>query len=145
MPILSKLKFSDQTRTGDRQSPEARKREKLLTNIEHQVKHAEAEKKGEEYAYQDFRHVRNVETGERTRQRVSVKVRPWFWCDAAGKCFTYIKYGNKTLELAKGKKAIEVGTRDNLVPTLNQIAEAVRAGELDTVIAGAAAFGAKLK
>jgi len=47
----------------------------------------------------------------------------------------------KKLEFAKGKKAIEIGDRKQLVPTLQKIADAVRAGELDDLIAGAAVFG----
>jgi hypothetical protein len=39
-------------------------------------------------------------------------------------------------------RTIDVGEQKNLITTLTQIAEAVKAGELDTAIAGAAKFGA---
>ena len=37
----------------------------------------------------------------------------------------------KTLELAKGKTAIEVGSMNELIPTLDALKAAVAAGELD--------------
>jgi hypothetical protein len=43
-----------------------------------------------------------------------------------------VRYGAKTLELAKGKSAIEVGTINELIPTLDALKAAVAAGELDT-------------
>lgn len=45
-----------------------------------------------------------------------------------------VRYGAKTLELAKGKSAIEVGTIIELIPTLDALKAAVAAGELDTQI-----------
>lgn len=45
-----------------------------------------------------------------------------------------VRYGAKVLELAKGKTAIEVGSTDNLIPTLEALKAAVAAGELDTQI-----------
>lgn len=141
MSVLAKLKLTDATRSTTLVSPTERKREKLLTNIEHQIKAAEAEHKGELYSYPAMRWVTNSETQERTRKNIQVTVRPWWWKDMQGTCFTSIKYGNKKLELSKGKYAIEVGEHEKLVPTLRQIANAVKAGELDDIISGAAKFG----
>ena len=142
MSILSKLKLSDQTRAKSIADPIVRKREKLIQNIERQIKAVEAHSKGEEYYYKAERHIRNVETGDRTRQSVSVRLKHWFWKDMSGTYFLIIKYGNKRLELV-GKQSIEVGEQKNLIPTLNSLVEAVKSGELDTIIAGAARFGQK--
>jgi hypothetical protein len=48
-----------------------------------------------------------------------------------------IRYGVKTLELAKGKSAIEVGEVRQLVPMLESLKQAVAAGELDAQIQAA--------
>lgn len=145
MSILKSLKLSDQTRAKSIAAPEVRRRAKLLTNIERQIKAAEAAIKGEFYAFTDFRYVTDAETGERTRKGVSVKVKQWFWQDIAGKYFLCIKYGSKKLEFAKGKFAVEVGDQKNIIPTFEKIAEAVKAGELDDIIAGVAKFGSSVK
>ena len=52
-----------------------------------------------------------------------------------GNCFLTINYGSKRLELDKGKTAIAVGGKDNLVPTIDALIAAVEAGELDPAIA----------
>ena len=48
-----------------------------------------------------------------------------------------IRYGNRVLELAKGKSAIEVATPAELINTLELIRKAVSDGELDAQIDGA--------
>ena len=48
-----------------------------------------------------------------------------------------VRYGNRRLELKPGKPTIEVGSADNLLPTLETIKEAVIAGELDKQLAAA--------
>ncbi len=42
--------------------------------------------------------------------------------------------GSKVLELAKGKNAVELGNKDELIQTLAMLKEAVIAGELDEAI-----------
>lgn len=135
MSILKNLKLSTETRAKAIASPEVRRREKLLTNIEHQIKAAEASLKGELYTYPAMRNMKHVETGERVRREVQVTVRPWWWKDMADTHFLIIKYGHKKLELQAGKPSIEVGAADNLIPTLQRLAEAVKTGELDEHIA----------
>ena len=50
-----------------------------------------------------------------------------------------VRYGSRVLELSRGKNAIEVAELADLVPALTAIRTAVRAGELDEVIAAACA------
>lgn len=135
MSILKSLKLSTETRAKAIASPEVRRREKLLVNIEHQIKAAEASLKGELYTYPAMRNMKNAETGVRERREVQVTVRNWWWKDMAGTYFLIVKYGHKKLELQKDRPSIEVGAADKLVPTLNSIADAVKAGELDDHIA----------
>jgi hypothetical protein len=78
--------------------------------------------------------VKDSETGERRNVEVQKRVRAWWWTAENGRVHMFVKYGAKTLELAKGKQAIEVGTLDDLIPTLETLKAAVAAGELDAHI-----------
>ena len=46
-------------------------------------------------------------------------------------------YGNRALELAEGKTAIAIQSKDKIVGTIEKVIEAVIAKELDTAIAKA--------
>ncbi len=48
-----------------------------------------------------------------------------------------VRYGSKTLELAKGKNAIELATGEELIAVLERLKAAVLAGELDAQIEAA--------
>lgn len=145
MSILNSLKLSDETRSKVITDPIGRKREKLIINLERQIKAVEAEDKGEISTFLAVRTVIHPETGERIRRDVSVKTRPWYFRDLNGAFYTIVKYGNKKLELAKGKQSVHVGERKKLIPTFEKLIEAVKAGELDGLIKGAAQFGASKK
>lgn len=142
MSILNSLTLSTETRAKTITDPIARKREKLIINLERQIKAVEAEDKGEISTFLAVRTVIHPETKERTRRDVSVKTRPWYFRDLNGAFYIVMKYGNKRLELAKGKQSIIVGERKKLIPTFEKLIEAVKAGELDELIKGAAKFGA---
>lgn len=141
MSILSKMKFSERTRSQTLGSPVERRRNKMLMALDLQIKAAEAEAKGEMFTYTVSRYVKNTETGEREKRDVPAKVRPWWWRDVSGTYFLQAKYGNRKVEFAKGKAAIEVGSKENLLPVLRQLADAVTAGELDTALTVSAKFG----
>jgi len=61
-------------------------------------------------------------------------VRPWWFVAENGKVCLNVRYGNRVLELAKGKSAIEVANPAELINTLELIRKAVAEGELDTQI-----------
>ncbi len=78
------------------------------------------------------------ESGQRNRVSKEIDVRPW-WFEQNGEFFIAIRYANKPLELAKGKPSIAAGKSLEAVRTvLNQVREAVVAGELDKVLEAAA-------
>ncbi len=60
-----------------------------------------------------------------------VRFKPWWWTDETGKLLLTLRYGNKPLELEKGKPTIEIAQAENLLTTLNLVKEAAGAGELD--------------
>ncbi|NIF55567.1 DUF6641 family protein [Burkholderia sp. Ax-1724] len=110
------------------------RRNRLIAQIWEQTELAKAQQAGTSFAPTKFRSVKNAETGERRNVEVPKRVRAWWWTAENGRVHMVVKYGAKTLELAKGKQAIEVGTLDELIPTLDTLKTAVTAGELDTQI-----------
>jgi hypothetical protein len=81
--------------------------------------------------------VTNSETGERRTIETTKRVKEWFWTTPANKINLSVRYGSKTLELAKGKNAIELSSGEELLSTLSMLKEAVIAGELDDAITNA--------
>jgi hypothetical protein len=73
------------------------------------------------------------------------RIKRWWYVDAVGQCYLTINYGSKKLELEKGKSAIAVGSKDNLVATLDAVIAAVEAGELDAAISATQKTGQKPK
>ncbi len=138
MTILSKLNLSDMTRSKMIASPEARLRHKLLGALEEQMAAANADKNNEPFIKRASRFVTDQETGERVKRDIPVQFRRWWWTDASnGKTFIQLRYGNKPLDLTKGKATIELKSVDELVPTFEQIYKAVANGELDAVLMAA--------
>ncbi len=72
-----------------------------------------------------------------TAAEVPKTVKAWHFVADNGKLCVHIKYGARTLELARGKTAVEVANSKDLVPTLELIKAAVSNGELDTQIEAA--------
>jgi hypothetical protein len=56
-----------------------------------------------------------------------------------------VRYGNKQLEFAKGRNAIELSSEADVEKTLTKLREAVETGELDALIEQQAQFGRTIK
>jgi len=74
------------------------------------------------------------EAGERVVVETTKRVKEWFWTTPGKKINLSVRYGSKTLELAKGKNAIELSTQDELIETLTLLQQGVISGELDDAI-----------
>lgn len=136
MSALSKLKLV--TSKKERSvNPVIARRNKLAGKIEEQLLFATAQRDGKIYAPKRLKNVKDKETGERKTIEATKRVKEWYWTNNAGKIHLSVRYGSKTLELAKGKNAIELNTGEELLATLATIKEAVLAGELDEVISQA--------
>ena len=81
-----------------------------------------------------LRSVRDLTTGERTVREMPVRIKAWWWTGEKGETLLSIFYGSKTLELAKGRTAIEVANPAELITTLDIVIQAVQNAELDTQI-----------
>jgi hypothetical protein len=136
MSNLAKLRLvaSKKQRTV---SPVVQRRNKLVNKIHEQLELATAQKEGRSYAPQKLRTFVNRETGERRTVEMTKRVKEWYWTADTGKINLNVRYGSKVLELAKGKNAVELANRDELIQTLALLKEAVIAGELDEAISSA--------
>ena len=132
MSFIAKLKLVASKRERNL-SPIMLRRQKLATKIEEQLELARCQKNGTLYAPKRLKTVTN-EAGERVVVETTKRVKEWFWTNSNGKINLAVRYGSKTLELGKGKNAIELSTGDELISTLALLKEAVIAGELDEAI-----------
>ncbi len=107
------------------------RRNRLIAKIWEQVQLAKAQQDGKVFSPTVFRTIKNSETGVRSTVESSKRIRPWWWTAENGKLCITVKYGTKAIELAKGKSTIEVGSLEELVPTLETLKAVVSAGELD--------------
>jgi hypothetical protein len=135
MTFIAKLKLVASKRERNL-SPIVVRRNKLASKIEEQLQLATAQKEGRLYAPKCIKTVTN-DAGERVAIETTKRVKEWFWTTPANKINLSVRYGSKTLELAKGKNAIELSTGDELLATLSLLKDAVIAGELDEAITNA--------
>lgn len=130
MANLQSLKLS--TARKPRVVPDIiKRRAKLLRKLAEQRELALAQSEGRAYAPKRLRTVRDKATGERTVREMPVRIKSWWWTGEKGETLLSIQYGSKTLEIAKGKTAIEVASAGDLVRALDVVIQAVQSGELD--------------
>lgn len=132
MSLFAKLKLVASKRERN-VNPIILRRNKLATKIEEQLELARCQKNGTLYAPKRLKTVTNAD-GERVVVETTKRVKEWFWTTPNNKINLSIRYGSKTLELAKGKNAIELGTQDELIETLALLQQVVIEGELDEAI-----------
>ena len=135
MSVIAKLKLVASKRERFT-SPTVARRQKLADKLDEQLALCTAQKNGTVYAPKRIQTVTNAD-GERVRVETVKRVKEWFWTTSSGKINLAVRYGSKTLELGKGKNAIEIGTGEELISTLALLKDAVVAGELDDAIANA--------
>ena len=127
-------------------APIVQKRNKLIKRLYEQIELAKALAEGREYTTTRLRTVKDAETNETKTVSLPVRVKVWWWTAENGKLCVTIKYGAKTIELAKGKTAVELASKDELVNVLETLKTAVDAGELDeqiNAVSGAVKSGFK--
>ena len=135
MSVIAKLKLVASKRERNL-SPIIVRRKKLAAKIEEQLQLATAQKEGRLYAPKRIKNVTNAE-GERVAVETTKRVKEWYWTTPANKINLWVRYGSKTLELSKGKNAIELSSGEELLSTLSMLKDAVIAGELDDAITNA--------
>jgi hypothetical protein len=136
MTVFAKLKLVASKKERNVSLVVAR-RNKLAGKIDEQLLFATAQRDGQIYAPKRLKNVIDKATGERKTVEATKRIKEWYWTSSTGKIHLSVRYGSKTLELAKGKNAIELNSGDELLTTLVTLKEAVIAGELDDAIAQA--------
>lgn len=78
------------------------------------------------------RNVRDEASGLSTTVEVSKKVKQWWFVNSdTKKVAVQLFYGNKVIDLAEGKNAVEVSNGDELINVLLKLQECVVDGSLD--------------
>ena len=134
MPILKNLTFTAVPARA--QDPVAARRAKLVERLEEQ-----------KALLADASYVRVVQrwTGkgdERRQVEKRQRVRPWWRADASGHLVMSVYHGTKPIEFERGKAGIAVASRDKLPALIDGLIGAVRAGELDDLLARVKPVGA---
>ena len=133
MSALATLKLISSKRSKSL-PPALTRRNKLLVKLADQIALAQAQAEGRTLSLTRQRSIKDVSTGQRRDVTVPKRVREWWFAGDTGKLNVTLKYGSKQLDLARGKNAIELGAREELVPVLQKLKAAVEAGELDAQI-----------
>lgn len=111
-----------------------KRRNKLSNKLWEQILLAKSRATGEPLNLTRQRSVKNMDTGIRESVTVAKVIRPWWFVSEDGSTCITVRYGNRTLELAKGKSSVQLASPDALINTLEVIKQAVEAGELDQQI-----------
>ena len=114
-------------------APIVQKRNKLIKRLHEQIELATALAEGRDYTVTKLRNVKDDEGNTKTVNQAK-RVKAWWWTAANGKTCVTVRYGAKVIELAKGKQAVELNSKDELVDVLQTIKAATDAGELDAAI-----------
>ena len=137
MATLATLKLSTAVKPTHMPAVQVR-RNKMSRRLWEQIELARAQQAGTEFAPVKFRSYQDKETGVRKQVETTKRVKQWWFTADNGKLVMNVRYGARLIELAKGKSSIEIGSTDQLLPTLELIKQAVEAGELDAQIEVAA-------
>ena len=130
--LLSTLKLTASKKPAQLPPVQIR-RNKLCKKLIEQIEMVKAAQSGTQYIVNKLRTFEN-EKGEQEIIEVPKRLKEWWFVTSEGKLALSVRYGARTLELAKGKTAIEVASMDDLVGVLETVKAAVAAGELDTAI-----------
>jgi hypothetical protein len=120
-------------------NPVVQRRQKVLSQLSEQIALAGASVRGESYVSSRTVVVRDEATGTSQTKTRAKRVKQWWFVSETGRVCLQVRYGNRVLELAKGKNSVEVGAAKDLVSVLEVVKSAVTAGELDTQIEAASA------
>jgi hypothetical protein len=100
---------------------------------------AQAMSKGEQFAVKRMKKVTDEVSGEASLIEVAKRVKTWWLTNSDTKrVAVQLFYGNKVIDLAKCKNAVEVSNGDELIAVLLKLQEAVLDGSLDGQIEVAA-------
>ena len=139
MALLNSYKLRLYERTN-RNNSFLKRRRKLIAKIDEQILIAT----DSNYRPTKTKLVRN-EDGTERKLEIPKRIRRWWTEQQGGTILLTIRYGNKVVELEKGKNAIKLPSKAELEPTLQSIKKAVDDGEFDKLLEEQLAYGSRLK
>ena len=110
-----------------------KRRNKLLSKLKEQRELALAQSEGRTYVPRRLRTMRDAD-GNTTVREMPVRIKPWWWTGEKNETLLSVFYGSKTLELGKGKTAVEIANPRELVNALDVLIIATQNAELDAQI-----------
>lgn len=114
-----------------------KRRNKLINKLTDQRELAIAVIEGRNFTPQRLRTVVDRTTGERTVREMPVRIKAWWWTGEKNETLLSVFYGSKTLELSKGKSAIEIASVKELPAVFDTLINAALNSELDAQIESA--------
>lgn len=136
--ILSSLKLVNAKRVNSI-DPVIFRRNKLNEKLKVQIAMAQAMSRGEVFTQKRKKLMRDDATGQSSYVDMDKRVKTWWFTNNDTKRMAVqLFYGNKVIDLAKGKNAVEVSNGDDLIAVLRKLQEAVLDGSLDVQIEQAA-------
>ncbi len=114
-----------------------KRRNKLISKLTDQRELALAVIEGRNFTPQRLRTVVDRTTGERTVREMPVRIKAWWWTGEKNETLLSVFYGSKTLELSKGKSAIEIASVKDLPAVFDTLINAALNSELDAQIESA--------
>ena len=116
-----------------------KRRRKIIAQIDEQIQLAT----DSNYKPTKIKWVHN-EDGTERKVEIPKRVRLWWTENLGGTILLTVRYGNKLIEFEKGKNAIELPSKAELGPTLQNIKKAVQNGEFDRLLEEQLAYGSRL-
>lgn len=115
------------------------RRNKLNEKLKVQIAMAQAMSRGEVFTQKRMKKFTDEVSGQTSLIEVAKRVKTWWFTNTdTKKVAVQLFYGNKVIDLAKGKNAVEVSNGEVLITTLLKLQELVLDGSLDAQIAVAA-------
>jgi hypothetical protein len=136
--VLASLKLVNAKRENT-VDPIQFRRSKLNDKLKIQIEMAKALSRGEQFTVKRMKKVTDEVSGQTSLIEVAKRTKTWWFTNTdSKKVAVQLFYGNKVIDLAKGKNAVEVSNGDELIAVLLKLQEAVLDGSLDGQIAMAA-------
>ena len=136
--VLSSLKLVNAKRQNTT-DPIQFRRNKLNEKLNVQIEMAKALSRGETYTTKRIKKVTDAVSGETSLVEVNKRVKTWWFTTTdTKKVAVQLFYGNKVIDLAKSKNAVEASNGEELIGTLLKLQELVLDGSLDSQIEAAA-------
>ncbi len=111
------------------------RRNKLNEKLKIQIAIAQAMSRGETFTQKRMKKITDKVSGQTSLVEVDKRVKTWWFTNTdTKKIAVQLFYGNKVIDLAKGKNAVEVSSSDELMVVLSKLQEGVLDGFLDANI-----------